>query len=124
MPRHPTAIAWDEFAKHNRYLFDLFTTGMDPQCLENRLRLAFQAGWDAREAPRQSNVSLTPAETRVFEVIRSSLTTRGMAPTRAEIAVACGYRSNNAAEEHLRSLARKGAIRLTAGIARGITLPV
>ena len=46
-----------------------------------------------------------------------------MPPTRSEIAQACGFRSANAAEEHLRALARKGAIELLPGASRGIRLP-
>ena len=47
----------------------------------------------------------------------------GLPPTRSEIAEALGFRSANAAEEHLRALARKGAIELLPGASRGIRLP-
>lgn len=65
---------------------------------------------------------LTPAQSRVLEFIRTSVQSRGIPPTRAEIAREFGYRSPNAAEDHLRRLAKKGAIRLMAGISRGISL--
>ena len=46
----------------------------------------------------------------------------GYPPTRAEIAKTLGFKSANAAEEHLRALARKGVIRIMAGVSRGIRL--
>ncbi len=47
----------------------------------------------------------------------------GYPPTRAEIASTLGFKSANAAEEHLRALARKGAIEMVKGASRGIRLP-
>lgn len=65
---------------------------------------------------------LTPRQKQVLELIRSALEETGMPPTRAEIAEALGFRSANAAEEHLRALERKGAIEMVRGVSRGIRL--
>jgi SOS regulatory protein LexA len=65
---------------------------------------------------------LTPRQTEILELIREFVATTGFPPTRAEIAKRLGFRSANAAEEHLRALARKGAIELTPGSSRGIRL--
>jgi repressor LexA len=65
---------------------------------------------------------LTPRQSQVLELIRRALVETGMPPTRAEIAAQLGFRSPNAAEEHLRALARKGCIELVAGSSRGIRL--
>jgi repressor LexA len=65
---------------------------------------------------------LTPRQQRVLEFIRSFIVEQGMPPTRADIARALGFKSVNAAEEHLRALKRKGAIELVAGASRGIQL--
>jgi len=53
---------------------------------------------------------LTPRQTQILNFIRDSIVESGMPPTRAEIAAELGFRSPNAAEEHLRALQRKGAI--------------
>lgn len=66
--------------------------------------------------------SLTPRQTQVLELIRVRLADSGSPPTRAEIARELGFRSPNAAEEHLRALARKGVIELVPGASRGIRL--
>ena len=65
---------------------------------------------------------LTTRQLQVLELIKSSLSTSGLPPTRAEIAERLGFRSANAAEDHLRALARKGAIELVPGASRGIRL--
>jgi len=64
----------------------------------------------------------TSRQAEVLALIRRFLTESGRPPTRAEIAEALGFRSPNAAEEHLRALARKGAIEMVPGAARGIRL--
>ena len=66
---------------------------------------------------------LTPRQSEILELIRRHLAETGFPPTRAEIARRLGFRSANAAEEHLRALARKGAIELLPGTSRGIRLP-
>ncbi|MGI9263892.1 MAG: transcriptional repressor LexA [Gammaproteobacteria bacterium] len=65
---------------------------------------------------------LTPRQKQVLELIRGALEETGMPPTRAEIAEALGFRSANAAEEHLRALEKKGAIEMVRGVSRGIRL--
>lgn len=65
---------------------------------------------------------LTPRQAEILDLIRASIAERGSPPTRAEIAEAFGFRSPNAAEEHLKALARKGVIELLPGSSRGIRL--
>lgn len=65
---------------------------------------------------------LTERQQQIFDLIRDAIAREGMPPTRAEIARALGFRSPNAAEEHLKALARKGVIELAAGTSRGIRL--
>jgi repressor LexA len=65
---------------------------------------------------------LTARQTQVLELIKTCIAGSGLPPTRAEIAQALGFRSANAAEDHLRALARKGAIELLPGASRGIRL--
>lgn len=65
---------------------------------------------------------LTPRQRQILELIRSHIRETGVPPTRAEIARTFGFRSANAAEDHLRALARHGAIELTRGRSRGIRL--
>lgn len=66
---------------------------------------------------------LTPRQAQILELIKEFIAATGYPPTRAEIAQQLGFRSANAAEEHLRALARKGAIELIPGSSRGIRLP-
>lgn len=66
--------------------------------------------------------SLTPRQAEVLALIRDHLARFGMPPTRAEIAEELGFRSANAADDHLKALARKGAIILTPGASRGVRL--
>ena len=65
---------------------------------------------------------LTPRQREIVKLIQESLRDNGMPPTRAEIANELGFKSPNAAEEHLRALARKGVIALVPGASRGIKL--
>ena len=65
---------------------------------------------------------LTARQQEVLELIQTSITATGAPPTRAEIAQALGFKSANAADEHLKALARKGAIELVSGTSRGIRL--
>ncbi|MFN2300869.1 MAG: transcriptional repressor LexA [Gammaproteobacteria bacterium] len=66
---------------------------------------------------------LTARQQQILDLIRDRLDQTGMPPTRAEIAAELGFRSPNAAEQHLRALARKGALELLPGASRGIRLP-
>jgi len=65
---------------------------------------------------------LTARQEEVLRWIERFLEREGYPPTRAEIARGLGFRSANAAEDHLRALARKGAIDLSPGASRGIRL--
>ena len=65
---------------------------------------------------------LTPRQQQILDMIRRHVEENNAPPTRAEIARSFGFRSPNAAEQHLRALARKGVIELTPGNARGIRL--
>jgi repressor LexA len=66
---------------------------------------------------------LTARQQQVLDLIRRHIDDTGYPPTRADIARELGFRSANAAEEHLKALARKGAIEIIAGASRGIRLP-
>jgi repressor LexA len=65
---------------------------------------------------------LTHRQQQILQWIRDQIAGSGLPPTRAEICRAMGFRSPNAAEEHLRALERKGAIEMLAGASRGIRL--
>lgn len=67
-------------------------------------------------------IKLTDRQQQILDLIRQAVIRTGFPPTRAEIAQTLGFRSANAAEDHLRALARKGVIELTAGASRGIRL--
>jgi len=67
-------------------------------------------------------IKLTPRQQEILDFIRNTLEVLGAPPTRAEIANAFGFASHNAAEEHLKALAKKGSIVLEPGSARGIRL--
>ncbi len=67
---------------------------------------------------------LTPRQEEVLELIKTTMADTGMPPTRAEIARQLGFKSANAAEEHLKALARKGVIDILPGTSRGIKLNV
>ena len=66
---------------------------------------------------------LTARQAQILELIRQYISDTGYPPTRAEIAKELGFKSANAAEEHLKALARKGAIEMVPGTSRGIRLP-
>ena len=65
---------------------------------------------------------LTARQQQVLDLVQSAIERTGAPPTRAEIATELGFRSANAAEEHLQALARKGVIELVGGTSRGIRL--
>ena len=68
-------------------------------------------------------LKLTPRQAEILAFIKRCLEDHGYPPTRAEIALELGFKSPNAAEEHLKALARKGAIEMTPGASRGIRIP-
>ncbi len=65
---------------------------------------------------------LTPRQKEILELIQSFIDEYGMPPTRADIAKELGFKSANAAEEHLRALQKKGVLELVPGASRGIQL--
>ncbi len=67
-------------------------------------------------------LKLTARQQQILDLIRNAIENTGFPPTRAEIAAELGFRSANAAEEHLQALARKGAIEISPGTSRGIRL--
>ena len=67
-------------------------------------------------------IKLTDRQQQILDLIRQAVQRTGFPPTRAEIAQTLGFRSANAAEDHLRALARTGVVELTAGASRGIRL--
>jgi repressor LexA len=76
-----------------------------------------------RESPMiDHSPKLTERQQQIFDLVRDTIERTGSPPTRAEIAAELGFKSSNAAEEHLRALARKGVIELVGGTSRGIRL--
>jgi repressor LexA len=73
-------------------------------------------------SPTLDAPKLTERQRQIYELVRSTIEATGAPPTRAEIATALGFKSANAAEEHLQALARKGVIELVGGTSRGIRL--
>ena len=67
-------------------------------------------------------IKLTARQQEVLDLIKHTIDETGFPPTRAEIAKELGFKSPNAAEEHLKALARKGAIEMIPGASRGIRL--
>lgn len=67
-------------------------------------------------------IKLTSRQEQILNLIREAIENTGFPPTRAEIATELGFKSANAAEEHLQALARKGAIDISPGTSRGIRL--
>ena len=68
------------------------------------------------------NSSLTARQEQILNLVKTHIQATGYPPTRAEIATEFGFKSPNAAEEHLRALAKKGAIEMISGTSRGIRL--
>lgn len=67
-------------------------------------------------------LKLTARQEQILNLIKDAIQNTGFPPTRAEIAAELGFRSTNAAEEHLQALARKGVIEIAPGTSRGIRL--
>jgi repressor LexA len=70
----------------------------------------------------QDRPKLTARQQQIFDLVRNAIESTGSPPTRAEIAAELGFKSANAAEEHLQALARKGMLELVGGTSRGIRL--
>ncbi|MGH8798769.1 MAG: transcriptional repressor LexA [Casimicrobiaceae bacterium] len=78
----------------------------------------FRRAPDAPAAPTR----LTPRQRQILDWIRSFIASRGMPPTRADIAAGLGFASASSAEDHLQALARKGVLELLPGASRGLRL--
>jgi repressor LexA len=74
------------------------------------------------DAPFSESPKLTARQQQILDLIEGAIARTGAPPTRAEIASELGFKSANAAEEHLQALARKGVIELVSGTSRGIRL--
>jgi repressor LexA len=70
----------------------------------------------------EESPKLTARQQQILDLVQSKIARTGAPPTRAEIAAELGFKSANAAEEHLQALARKGVIELVVGTSRGIRL--
>ena len=70
----------------------------------------------------EDSPKLTSRQQQILDLVQSAIERTGAPPTRAEIATELGFKSANAAEEHLQALARKGVIELVGGTSRGIRL--
>jgi len=70
----------------------------------------------------QESPKLTVRQQQILDLIQTAIARTGAPPTRAEIASELGFKSANAAEDHLQALARKGVIELVSGTSRGIRL--
>ncbi len=68
-------------------------------------------------------IKLTERQQQVLNIVKQHIEDTGYPPTRADIASELGFKSANAAEEHLKALARKGAIEVIPGASRGIRIP-
>src|SRR5690606_6164496 len=94
-----------------------FTTGLhSPECCIQSQPLYRKTGMDEMQ-------KLTARQQQVLAFIREYMATNGYPPTRVDIARELGFRSPNAAEDHLKALARKGAIEVLPRASRGIRLP-
>jgi repressor LexA len=63
---------------------------------------------------------LTDRQSEILKLVRDLTESSGFPPTRAEIAEKMGFRSVNAAEQHLRALEKKGALEILQGASRGL----
>ncbi len=70
----------------------------------------------------QDSARLTARQRQILDWIRGFIDCEGMPPTRAEIASGLGFASPSSAEDHLQALAKKGALEIVAGAARGLRL--
>jgi repressor LexA len=75
-----------------------------------------------RSSPDIEMPRLTARQQQILDWIRSHMEANGMPPTRAEIATGLGFSTASSAEDHLQALAKKGAIEITPGAARGLRL--
>ena len=65
---------------------------------------------------------LTTRQSEIFEFIKKEIELNGYPPTRSEIAKVFGFKSPNAAEDHLKALKKKGVLNIVSGASRGISI--
>jgi repressor LexA len=90
--------------------------------MNNQMPAAGRESSAAEDAMEVESPKLTARQQQILDLVQSAIERTGAPPTRAEIANELGFKSANAAEEHLQALARKGVIELVGGTSRGIRL--
>jgi repressor LexA len=90
--------------------------------MNNQMPAAGRESPDGEDAMEVESPKLTARQQQILDLVQSAIERTGAPPTRAEIAHELGFKSANAAEEHLQALARKGVIELVGGTSRGIRL--
>ena len=66
--------------------------------------------------------NLTTRQQEIFDFIKEEIEFNGYPPTRSEIAKVFGFKSPNAAEDHLKALKKKGVLNIVSGASRGISI--
>jgi repressor LexA len=90
--------------------------------MNNQIPATGRESPDGQDAMEVESPKLTARQQQILDLVQSAIERTGAPPTRAEIANELGFKSANAAEEHLQALARKGVIELVGGTSRGIRL--
>jgi repressor LexA len=90
--------------------------------MNNQMPATGRKSPDGQDAMEVESPKLTARQQQILDLVQSAIERTGAPPTRAEIANELGFKSANAAEEHLQALARKGVIELVGGTSRGIRL--
>jgi repressor LexA len=90
--------------------------------MNNQIPAAGRESPDGEDAMEVESPKLTARQQQILDLVQNAIERTGAPPTRAEIANELGFKSANAAEEHLQALARKGVIELVGGTSRGIRL--
>jgi repressor LexA len=90
--------------------------------MNNQMPAAGRESPHGQDAMEVESPKLTARQQQILDLVQSAIERTGAPPTRAEIAHELGFKSANAAEEHLQALARKGVIELVGGTSRGIRL--
>jgi repressor LexA len=90
--------------------------------MNNQMPAGGRESPDGEDAMEVESPKLTARQQQILDLVQSAIERTGAPPTRAEIANELGFKSANAAEEHLQALARKGVIELVGGTSRGIRL--
>jgi repressor LexA len=90
--------------------------------MNNQMPAGGHTSCGRQHAMEVESPKLTARQQQILDLVQSAIERTGAPPTRAEIANELGFKSANAAEEHLQALARKGVIELVGGTSRGIRL--